>query len=365
MQFADFLSTIEMKSSLSSFQNKLRAARTDLYEPEGFIDTLSILLTSIQDHATGIDSLCRFNIESIGGQFRKELLKFTHNSGAKEEEESSAHRVFCFAYRLLCELEFHKEINNEPELHSIHNYVDNNHALFPTEIARQLHFAIYLMPARIASRALRDPAISNFKEFSNSIENSVRLKKQWEDENLERSQRLEALSDQIKKLSSDYNFVNLVHGFSSIRTKKNKELFTSFVSAIALATLLLAAPAIQISFIFVNLSEIERHKLTLVYSLPSLVAIELFILYFFRIVLLQFRSVKAQLLQIDLRIALCQFIEGYSDYASKIRKQDASSLKRFESLIFSGLVLDGSDIPSTFDGLDQLTGILKSLKGNA
>lgn len=364
MQFADFLSTIEMKSSLSSFQNKLRAVRTDLYEPEGFIDILDILLTSIQDHATDIDSLCRFNIESIGGQFRKELLKFIHISGAKEEE-LSAYRVFCLAYRLLCELEFHKDINNEPELHSIHNYVDKNHALFPTEIARQLHFAIYLMPARIASRALRDPAISSFKDFSNSVENSIRLKKQWEDENLERSQRLEALSDQIKKLSSDYNFVNLVHGFSSIRTKKNKELLTSFVSAIALALLLLAAPAIQISFILANLNEIESHKLTLVYSLPSLVAIELFILYFFRIVLLQFRSVKAQLLQIDLRIALCQFIEGYSDYASKIRKQDASSLKRFESLIFSGLVLDGSDIPSTFDGLDQLTGILKSLKGNS
>ena len=116
MQFADFLSTIEMKSSLSSFQNKLRAARTDPHELEGFIDTLDILLTSIQDHATDIDSLCRFNIENIGGQFRKELLRFTHTSDEREEK-SSAHRAFCFAYRLICELEFHKEINNDPALH--------------------------------------------------------------------------------------------------------------------------------------------------------------------------------------------------------------------------------------------------------
>jgi len=72
--------------------------------------------------------------------------------------------------------------------------------------------------------------------------------------------------------------------------------------------------------------------------------------------------VKSQLLQIDLRKTLCRFIQHYSEYSSKLKKDDPESLNKFESLIFSGIISDEGNIPSTYDGIDQFTKFIKSLK---
>ncbi|MDO9221069.1 MAG: hypothetical protein Q7T90_08585, partial [Thiobacillus sp.] len=110
---------------------------------------------------------------------------------------------------------------------------------------------------------------------------------------------------------------------------------------------------------------IEKHKTTLLYTLPALITLEVILVYFFRVVLAHFRSLKAQLLQLDLRTALCQFIQSYADYAGKIKKQDASALEKFESLVFSGLLSNEESLPSTFDGTEQLTKLVKSLRGTS
>lgn len=126
---------------------------------------------------------------------------------------------------------------------------------------------------------------------------------------------------------------------------------------------MLVLPLIQVNFVVNHLAKIEEHRAVLVYSLPTIVAVEVILLYFFRVVLGQFRSVKAQLLQVDLRISLCQFIESYAEYVSGIRQKDSSALSKFEALIFSGLVTEESGIPSTFDGAEQIASIIRSLRG--
>lgn len=95
-----------------------------------------------------------------------------------------------------------------------------------------------------------------------------------------------------------------------------------------------------------------------------MVGLELLLLYFFKVCLQSYRSVKSQLLQLDLRIALCQFILKYSDLSHKLRSQSGSveTLVRFEQVIFSGIVSGESDIPSTFDGLDQVVKLLEKIK---
>lgn len=98
-------------------------------------------------------------------------------------------------------------------------------------------------------------------------------------------------------------------------------------------------------------------------TLPTILALEVILIYFFRVVLSQFRSVKAQLLQIDLRVSLCQFIESYADYVGKLRKNDSTALNKFEALIFSGLVTEEAGIPSTFDGAEQIASLIRSVRG--
>lgn len=66
------------------------------------------------------------------------------------------------------------------------------------------------------------------------------------------------------------------------------------------------------------------------------------------------------MVQIELRKTLCQFIQNYSDYSKNIKEKDANSLEKFENLIFSGLVTNEDKLPSTFDGIEQLTKLIKN-----
>lgn len=98
-------------------------------------------------------------------------------------------------------------------------------------------------------------------------------------------------------------------------------------------------------------------------NLLPLISLEIILLYFFRVVLHNYKSIKAQVLQIELRQTLCQFIQNYADYSKEIKKGDPTALEKFESLIFSGIISDAENLPSTFDGMDQIGKLLSSLKG--
>ena len=96
--------------------------------------------------------------------------------------------------------------------------------------------------------------------------------------------------------------------------------------------------------------------------LLPLISVEVILLYFFRVILVNHRSVKAQIMQIELRQTMCQFIQHYTEYSSKIKKEDSGALEKFESLIFSGILSNPEKLPSTFDGVDQLGSFIKSVK---
>lgn len=86
---------------------------------------------------------------------------------------------------------------------------------------------------------------------------------------------------------------------------------------------------------------------------------EILLLYFFRFALLHFNASKAQLLQLEVRMAVCAFIEDYAKFAKENKEQD---LSKFESMIFSAIAPDNEKMPSTFDGMDQLATFIKNVK---
>jgi len=108
-----------------------------------------------------------------------------------------------------------------------------------------------------------------------------------------------------------------------------------------------------------NIAAVRDGILVSIFPTVSFVAISV---YFFRVLLFNYKSVKSQILQIDLRKTLCRFIQNYSEYSSNIKKNDASSLDKFESIIFSGIVTDDGNLPSTFDGMEQIGKLIKAAK---
>ena len=118
----------------------------------------------------------------------------------------------------------------------------------------------------------------------------------------------------------------------------------------------------ELIFIYSNIKEIASMKEGLIASLFPTLSLVAISVYYFRVLLFNYKSVKSQLLQIDLRKTLCRFIQHYSDYSSGIKKQDSESLAKFENIIFSGIVSDEGSLPSSYDGIDQIGKLIKSVK---
>ena len=97
----------------------------------------------------------------------------------------------------------------------------------------------------------------------------------------------------------------------------------------------------------------------------AMLSLELILIYFFRIILSNYKSVKAQIIQIELRQTLCGFIQGYADFRKDLKetaKENGNPLEKFENLIFSGIITESDKLPSTFDGMEQLGGLIKAVK---
>lgn len=86
----------------------------------------------------------------------------------------------------------------------------------------------------------------------------------------------------------------------------------------------------------------------------------LIFIYYFRVALINYNSIKTELNQINLRTTLCKFIQGYVEFSQ--RNNNHESLSKFERLIFSNIIPDDKNIPATLDGMEQLAKLIEALK---
>lgn len=91
----------------------------------------------------------------------------------------------------------------------------------------------------------------------------------------------------------------------------------------------------------------------------SLIAL---LVYFFRVTLYNYQSVKTQLIQIDLRYNLCEFIKPYVDFKKETYKIAPESLDSFERMIFSNITVANDKIPSSYDGIEPLITLIKEIR---
>lgn len=167
------------------------------------------------------------------------------------------------------------------------------------------------------------------------------------------------LGVKLDEYKNAFNFVGLYEGFDTLSKFKNKQKLNSFRFSIFLGLLLVVVPSFSIYFYYLN----SEYHLGMALSVLSL---ELILIYFFRVVLNRLNALNTEIIQIELRKSLCQFIQDYAVYAKEIRVledgKETNILEKFESIIFSNIVSSSDKVPSTFDGLEQLSSFLKELK---
>lgn len=346
---------------LRRFVLELNILPSESVAPLGLLSNLDQVIDLMIANPLKFDEYGSVNSEWIGKHFFG--LIEAYFDASTEKRQAIIRSIFTYAYRFLCELDFTQPGEPSFEVRRVMSFVHENLEAFEGNERQQLVYAAYTMPAQVAKKLIGHPAINDFRKFSETVEVSRALREQWDIDLEKRLNLITGLSENIKKVTSEYNFVGLVHGFQNLKKTKDGERCIAFWWLVIIGALMLALPVVQINFVIEKLAEIDKHRSILVYSLPTIIAVEIILLYFFRVILAQFRSVKAQLLQVDLRISLCQFIESYAEYVSKLREKDSAALSRFEALIFSGLVAEESGIPSTFDGVEQVANLIRSLRG--
>ncbi|WP_018652619.1 hypothetical protein [Actinobacillus capsulatus] len=179
----------------------------------------------------------------------------------------------------------------------------------------------------------------------------------------EAEDKTEILAKKLDEQKTAFNFVGLSKGFENLLSQKRWSKWTSFGIMSVFCVLLVALPIVIIGGRFFNWFaeyNIEWSKIGWEQMLPIL-GLELVFIYFFRVAL-HYNSIQTQIMQLELRQSLCQFIQSYADYAKEIKEKDGASLEKFENLIFSSILSDSEKVPSTFDGLEQLSNLIKEFK---
>lgn len=196
---------------------------------------------------------------------------------------------------------------------------------------------------------------SKIADYKSEIEDFYKYKSEEIHSDLEvKENKIIELRNYLENLGVKYNFAGLTKGYSDFYMAKNKERWISLLILFFLAFLSLA----PLSFKLINESATKASDLNVIHYL-GFTTLTIIILYFFRVSLLNYNSIKAELTQIKLRMNLCMFIDNYSDFSKSKDNRDA--LEKFENIIFSNIQPNENNIPSTFDGLEQLASVIESI----
>lgn len=348
--------TNQSKTVLAKFKHKV-----DSLAPSGDFERqrnslIRLVIGSMENKPEQWDELCQININWIGDQFINRLAN---------EEELSKERldnICSMCFRFLFELYLSMKIDLAFEFEAAKRFVFNNLDSFETDAREQIEYAIRDMPISIFKAIANSDAIDSLKNFNSVSAKAEKLKDDWDSDLSEREARVNSLKESLSKYENAFNFVGLYQGFDELSIEKKKERDGILLWLRVLSVLIVSPIVAELTFVYMHLDNIAAVKDGLLVSIFPTVSLVAISVYYFRVLLFNYKSVKSQLLQIDLRKTLCRFIQNYSEYSSEMKKKDANSLDKFESIIFSGIVTDHDSLPSTFDGMDQIGKLIKAAK---
>lgn len=354
-----FFQKDHIREILKEFVRRLKGVPKGESLSSQVVGYLSSVVFIIEANAKSFDELCQFNIKLIGLRFVESLERFDPE---KDSEIVELPGIFVSAVRFVCELGLVMPEDLARNLGLALRFADENIGKFSEHLKSELVYARYLMPADVLKRFLHHQDIGELKKFNETFSKAETLRAEWSAAIDERAKKVDELQARLAAYTSEYNFVGLVSAFKHLLGEKVKESRFAFGSLVLIGVLAIVFPLAELVAVAGGWLPVDLKSERLLFAIPAAIALEVIIIYFFRVVLSHFRSIKAQILQLQLRSALCQFIQSYADYSSDIKKKDASSLDRFEQLIFSGLITNDDKLPTTFDGLEQVVKLVQSVR---
>ena len=349
--------TDHSKVVLSKFKTKIDSITPiDDFET-GRNSLIRLVIGSMASAPEQWDSQCQINIEWIGDQF---ISRLTDNS--KELNKEYLDDVCGTCFRFLFELFLSTKNDLTLDFEQARRFVFDNLGSFDNTVQVQIEFAIKDMPINILKQLINSEAITSIKEFNSVSAKAEELKANWNAEIKKKEIEVQNLKDALDQYKTAFNFVGLHEGFDELAAGKKKEL-EDLTFWLRIVSILVVLPILgELGVIYLNLNDLDAVRNGLLVSILPTLSLVFVSIYYFRVLLFNYRSVKSQIVQIELRKTLCRFIQHYADYSTEIKEKDSEALSKFENIIFSGIVTDDNNPPSTYDGVDQITRLIKSIK---
>ena len=197
--------------------------------------------------------------------------------------------------------------------------------------------------------------MTNVESFYENVQEGIYSLDQKLEDVEKKEKILEELESMVSSDINQRNFELLSKGFQTILTSKEREKYSIVTYLILFGVFIIATPLFSILSHYNNWT-----TFTEVSGIIPLVTIELFMIYFFKIFLHNYNSLKEQMLQIETKRSLLGFISDYIRYKESNKISD-SSIEKMEEIIFSKISPDMKQIPIAPDIMSIIEKIIKLL----
>ena len=363
------------------FENDIADANFDL------LKTSANIIKNTFNYPVAWDNYTKLNIGLYGEQFLDCIKKVTNTSVNNDHISPHIQKLYLSSLRFFFEIDFMlKEGEEEHEgfkksfsgmnikKEAVSNTINES---FDDEFKLELLYIINSTPLLITKNLFHSEQIKLFSTFDEkrltaeeTLNNIASSKDEitnkisdFQTELEEKETIVISLKETLDKQKTAFNFVGLYDGFNQLLRTKIKESRV-LLGLLAVMGCMMIIPLLCTIFGWLpeNILK-DEEPISHLLKLVPFISLEILLIYFFRVILQNYKSVKGQILQIELRQTLCQFIQNYAEYSKEIRTNDSHPLEKFENLIFSGIISDAENLPSTFDGMDQIGKLFSALKG--
>lgn len=275
------------------------------------------------------------------------------------DEEVEELTAMCFRFYLERDINTAGELPRE--LRAFNNFVIYNREKFSERMQGQILYALHEMPVLIVKDLMHSSALQKYKDFPGLVDKAEQLTSEWKIKLEEKISEVNNLKAALDKHEAAFNFVGLYAGFSKLGKIKAQEYKWAKWTMLLLGVALLIPLVVEVFYLFRMPANTSINLTHFIKSIPIL-SLMLILVYYFRISLVNYNSVRAQVMQIELRKSLCRFIQSYAEYSKEIKSNNGDILEKFENVIFSNIMVSEEKIPSTYDGLEQVANLIKSIK---
>lgn len=350
---------VDNEEFLSKFIVKLENSVDELILKDKVVKIIKIIIAR---NTSGFDSfdICTFNIENRGNSFIDIINK---------DFLSEHWNLIIFDLLRFCK-EF--ELKSNSYIEDVYQFLMlYNSKQFEYD---EVYYIFNKMPYDILNHQYREKTDNLKSEIVSSIDKVI------ENELPNKKEAIELLKNDcnsyvnlLKGFKQEFSFLALNQAFNKLeKSKKNARLIV-LIFLFLLGSLIVYIPYFyyEKSFLIEQMTKIfnlslnksdDAMPLFILFSgLIPMVFIESIFIYYFKIVLNKYNSLADQIVQLETKQAIMQFIESYVDY-KKNKGLTNEELSKFEDIIFSQISPNLKDVPTSPDLVSIIDVISKATR---